>query len=103
MELKKNEKVNGYTVELEIGVGHDEFEAARDQAYHKNVGKITIPGFRRGKAPRRMIEKMYGTNVFDEDAVNIAFPAAYEAAIDEAGVTPVDQEQIKAGKAQEKK
>lgn len=94
MELKKNEKVNGYTVELEIGVGHEEFEAAREQAYRKNVGKITIPGFRRGKAPRRMIEKMYGTNVFDEDAVNIAFPAAYEAAIDEAGVTPVDQAQL---------
>ena len=43
MELKKNEKVNGYTVELEIGVGRDEFEAAIEQAYRKNVGKITIP------------------------------------------------------------
>ena len=53
MELKrKTKKVNGYTVELEIGVGHEEFEAAREQAYRKNVGKITIPGFRRGKTPQ---------------------------------------------------
>lgn len=94
MELKKNEKVNGYTVELEIGVGKEEFEAACEQAYRKNVGKITVPGFRRGKAPRKMIEKMYGASVFYEDAVNIAFPAAYEAAVDEAGIIPVDQAQL---------
>ncbi len=91
MELKKNERVNGYTAELEIGVGREEFEEAIEQAYLKNKGKINVPGFRRGKAPRKMIEKMYGASVFYEDAVNIAFPKAYEAAVEEAGITPVDQ------------
>ena len=94
MELKKNEKINGYTAELEIGVGREEFEAAIEKAYQQNRGKITVPGFRKGKAPRKMIEKMYGEGVFYEDAVNIAFPDAYEAAVNEAGIVPVDQAKV---------
>ncbi|MBE6935202.1 MAG: trigger factor [Ruminococcaceae bacterium] len=94
MELKKNERINGYTVELEIGVSKEEFEAGLEQAYRKNVGQIQIPGFRKGKAPRKMIEKMYGATVFYEDGVNLAYPAAYEAAIEAAGIIPVDQAEL---------
>jgi trigger factor len=94
MELKKNERINGYTVELEVAVDRDEFEAGLKKAYRENVGKINVPGFRRGKAPRGIIEKMYGAQVFYEDGVNNAFPAAYEAAVKEAGIVPVDQAEL---------
>ena len=81
MELKKNEKTAANTVELEISVGREEFEAAIAAAYKKNVGKINVPGFRRGKAPQAIIEKMYGKEVFYEDAVNMSYGPAYEAAV----------------------
>ena len=63
MEIRKNEKINGYTVELEIAVGKEEFEAAIEEAYKKNKGKIRVPGFRPGKAPRSIIERTYGKSV----------------------------------------
>lgn len=71
------------TVELEITVSKEEFGAAVDAAFKRNAKKIQVPGFRRGKAPRKMIEKMYGEGVFYEEAVNNTYPAAYEAAVAE--------------------
>jgi len=94
MELKKNEKTAANTVELEISVGREEFEAAIAAAYKKNVGKISVPGFRRGKAPRKMIEKLYGESVFYEDAVNEAYPKAYEEAVKESGIKPIDHPEL---------
>jgi len=94
MELRKNEKISANTAELEISVGREEFETACQAAYRKNAGKINVPGFRRGKAPRKMIEKMYGESVFYEDAVNIAYPDAYHKAVEEAGIAPVDRAQV---------
>ncbi len=94
MKLKSVEKLENSKVCLEIVVEPAEFEVGLDYAYHKNVGKINIPGFRKGKAPRKMIERMYGPTVFAEDAVNFAFPIAYEAAIKESGVEPVEQADI---------
>ncbi len=91
MEIKRNEKTAVNTVELEIAVLGDEFEKAIQQAYHKDVSRINVPGFRRGKAPRKIIEQLYGKAVFYEDAVNSATPAAYEAAVKEAGLEPVAQ------------
>ena len=70
-------------VALTIEVGAEEFEAACQKAYLKMRGKMNIPGFRPGKAPRKMIETMYGTEVFYEEAVNIVLPDAYEAAVEE--------------------
>ncbi len=81
-------------MELEISVPAEEFKAAVDRSYRKNAPSITIPGFRKGKAPRHMIEKMYGEGVFFEDAVNELYPSAYEAAAKEAGITPVDRADI---------
>lgn len=85
------------TVELEITVGADEFKSAVDAAFKKNAKRIQVPGFRRGKAPRKMIEKMYGEGVFYEEAVNNTFPAAYQAAVQETGIEPVDRANIEVG------
>ncbi|MEM1483367.1 trigger factor [Oscillospiraceae bacterium PP1C4] len=81
-------------VELEISVGAEEFGKAVDAAFKKNAAKMQIPGFRRGKAPRKMIEKMYGEGVFYEEAVNNTFPAAYQAAVEEKDIEPVDRADI---------
>ena len=83
---KKEIETNKY--ELEISVGGEEFEKACASAYRKNVKKINVPGFRPGKAPRAFIEKMYGKEIFYEDAVNELYPSAYSDAVEEAGIEP---------------
>ena len=83
MSVKTCEKLEKSKVALTIEVGAEEFEAAVQKAYLKMRKKISVPGFRPGKAPRAMIEKMYGAEAFYEDAVNIILPDAYEAAVAE--------------------
>ena len=83
MTVKSCEKVEKSQVALTIEVGAEEFQAAIEKAYQKMRKKINVQGFRPGKAPRKMIEKMYGAEVFFEEAINIAFPEAYDAAIKE--------------------
>ena len=83
MNVKNCEKLEKSKVALTIEVGAEEFEAAVQKAYLKQRGKINVPGFRPGKAPRKIIEKMYGAEVFYEEAVNIILPDAYEAAVAE--------------------
>ena len=94
MKLIKNEKLEGSQVELHFSVEQSVFEAACERAYKKEVGKINIPGFRKGKAPRAMIEKMYGKGFFYDTALNDILPSAYEEAIKEAGIDPVAQPEI---------
>ena len=94
MEIRKNEKINGYTVELEIAVGKEEFEEAIEAAYKKNKNKIRVPGFRPGKAPRGIIERAYGKSVFYEDAVNSSAPTAYEQAVEQLALEPVAQPEM---------
>ena len=79
---------------LTIEVGAEAFEAALDKAYKKNKNKISLPGFRKGKAPRAMIEKMYGAGVFYEDAANDLIPDAYESAAKESELEIVAQPSI---------
>ena len=83
MSVKSCEKVEKSQVALTIEVGSAEFQAAIEKAYQKMRKKINVPGFRPGKAPRKIIEGMYGAEVFFEEAINIAFPEAYEAAVKE--------------------
>ena len=83
MSVKSCEKVEKSQVALTIEVGSAEFEAAIEKAYQKMRKKINVPGFRPGKAPRKIIAGMYGAEVFFEEAINIAFPDAYEAAVKE--------------------
>ena len=86
MSLKnatKTETAN--RVELEVEVDAETFEAAVNRAYKKNIGKMAVPGFRKGKAPRHLVEKMYGTGVFYEDAMNDVYPVALDEAIAASG------------------
>ena len=84
MSLTKKELIEKNLYELEISVDHDTFEAAVNRAYKKQVGKFNVPGFRKGKAPRSIIERMYGKGFFYEDAINDILPEAFESAIKEA-------------------
>ncbi|HPF29591.1 MAG TPA: trigger factor [Lachnospiraceae bacterium] len=77
------EKLEHNMAKLTIEVSNEDFEKAVEKAYQKNKNKISVPGFRKGKVPRQMMEKMYGKEVFFEDAANIIIPDAYEKAYDE--------------------
>lgn len=87
-ELIKRE---GNNVTLKITVENDKFEAAVTKAYNKTKGKYNIPGFRKGKAPKMVIETQYGKGVFYNDAIEILFPEVYPAAIDELNIDPIDR------------
>lgn len=89
MALIKSEKTEKNVVELTLSLEKESFEKAVEKVYRKRVGKMNVPGFRPGKAPRNIIEKMYGKGVFYEDAIDMLLPDAYEAAIKEAGISPV--------------
>jgi len=97
------EKLDKGMAKLTIEVPAEELEKAIESAYRKNKNRINIPGFRKGKAPRRMIEQMYGKGVFYEDAANELIPEAYDKALDECtedivSSPKVDVVQIEAGK-----
>ena len=77
------EKLEGNMAKLTIEASAEDFEKAMETAYQKNKSKLSIPGFRKGKAPRKMIEQMYGKEVFYEDAANALIPEAYEKALEE--------------------
>ncbi len=83
MNVKSVEKQEKSTVELVIEVGGEEFDAAVEKVYKKQRGSITVPGFRKGHAPRKIIEGMYGSGVFYEDAINEVYPDAYAKAIEQ--------------------
>jgi len=92
--LKEVKNIEKNVVELEITVSAEDFEVALEKAYRKNIKNMNIPGFRRGKAPRKFVEKMYGEEVFFEQAVNDTYPEAYENAIKEGKINPVDRASI---------
>ena len=94
MTVKSCEKLEKSRVALTIETSAEEFEAAVNKAYLKMRGKINVPGFRVGKAPRKIIEKMYGAEVFYEEAVNIILPDAYEAAVKEQELEVVGYPQV---------
>jgi len=94
MALKNSKKVAANTYEVEIHLEKDVFEAEVNKVYRKNVGKMNVPGFRRGKAPKSMIEKMYGKGVFYEEAIDNLLPEAYSAAIAEAKLDVVSRPEI---------
>ncbi len=83
MSVKSCEKLEKSTVALTVEVSADDFEAAIERTYKKQRGKLKVPGFRPGKAPRKMIEHVYGQGVFYEDAINDSLPDIYEAAVKE--------------------
>lgn len=90
MSLKSSNKIDTNRYELEVQVDGEAFEAALQKAYLKQNKRITIPGFRKGKAPRAFVEKYYGEQVFYEDAVNALYPDALDAAIHEAELEVIE-------------
>lgn len=88
------EKTDTNKVKLEIHVDPETFERGMEKSYLKNRKNISIPGFRKGKVPRKIIERYYGEAIFYEDAVNEIFPAAYDEAVREANIEPVDRPEI---------
>ena len=97
MELKNTEKQEHSVVALTIEITKAEFEAAKDKAFKKSGKKITVPGFRKGHAPRKMIEKLYGEGVFFEEAFNIIYPEAMEMAVEKSGIKPVGRADVDLG------
>ncbi len=91
MSLVSANKTETNTYAVEIAVSAEDFRAAIQKAYLNQRKSIQIPGFRKGKAPLMMIEKLYGQEVFFEDALDIVFPETVQAAYEEAGIVPVDQ------------
>ncbi|MEY8302879.1 trigger factor [Anaerosalibacter bizertensis] len=89
LEKKENNKAT-FTIEI----GEDKFEKVIQKSYLKNRNRFNIPGFRKGKAPRKIIEMNYGEEIFYEEALNIILPEAYESAIDELELEPVEQPQV---------
>lgn len=102
MSLKSSSKVATNRYQLEVAVDADVFEKAVDQAYHKENKKITIPGFRKGKAPRAFVEKYYGEKIFYDDAINAVYPDAMRSAVEEAKLEmiedKIDFDLVSAGK-----
>ena len=88
------EKMEKNMAKLTIEVAAEDLEKAMQNAYQKAKGRISIPGFRKGKAPRKMIEQMYGKGIFLEDAANALIPEAYSKAYDESGLEIVSQPKI---------
>jgi trigger factor len=97
------EKLEGNMAKLTIEASAEDFEAAIEKAYQKNKNKLSVPGFRKGKVPRKMIEQMYGKEIFFEDAANFVIPSAYAKAVDECteeivSQPTIDVVQVEAGK-----
>lgn len=100
----KVEKLSGNQVKISFEIAAEEFDKAMEKAYVKTRGRVNIPGFRKGKAPRKVIENYYGEGVFYDEALDVIFPDAYEAAVKENNLFVVDRpemddvEQIGSGK-----
>ena len=88
------EKIDVNKVKLSFSVDAARFEEGVNYSYNKNKGKINVPGFRKGKAPRKMIEAQYGKAVFYDDAINFVLPEAYESAVKEHGLDVVSRPEI---------
>ncbi len=88
------EKLEKNMAKLTIEVSADDLEKALQNAYKKQKNKINIPGFRKGKVPRQMIEKMYGPDIFYDDAVNDLMPKAYADAYEECGLDIVSRPEV---------
>ncbi len=88
------EKVSGNQVKIAFEIAAEAFDAAVQKAYLKVRSRVNVPGFRKGKAPRKMIESMYGEAIFYDDAFDILFPDAYEAAVKENDIQVVDRPEV---------
>ena len=103
MKLNETKKVDTNLYELNITVDGEQYAKALDASFKKNSAKLNIPGFRKGKVPKKMIEQMYGKGVFYEDAANALIPEAYEKALEECEETIVSSPKINVTQIEEGK
>lgn len=101
MQSCEMEKLEDCKLKLTITVGSERFREGLTNAYNRTKNYFNMPGFRKGKAPRKMIEQMYGRDVFYEDALNFILPDAYEAALDKHEIEPVYRPDIEPGEMSE--
>ena len=94
MSLIKKELTEKSGFTMEFSVSKETYAKAENEAYKKNVKSINVPGFRKGKAPKAIIEKYYGKGIWFEDAINECIPEAFEEAVKEAGLDIVGQPQF---------
>lgn len=94
LEKTALEKLDNNKVKLTIHVGQDSFEEGMQKSYLKNRKSISIPGFRKGKVPRKVMEQYFGESILYEDAINEVFPPAYDQAVKETGIEPVDRPEL---------
>ncbi|MDK2805965.1 MAG: trigger factor [Thermoanaerobacterium sp.] len=87
-------KIENSVATIELNIPKEKFEEGLNFSYKKNVGRFNIPGFRRGKAPRIIVERYYGEGVLYEDAIEHLFPDAYQEAIDSLKIEPIDSPTI---------
>ena len=88
------EKISDNQVKISFEVAAEKFDEAVQKAYLKVRGRVNVPGFRKGKAPRKLIESMYGEGVFYDDAFDLIFPGEYEAAVKEHDLKVVDRPEV---------
>ncbi|MBR6525011.1 MAG: trigger factor family protein, partial [Clostridia bacterium] len=88
------EKISGNQVKITFEIAADKFDAAMQKAYLKVRGQVNVQGFRKGKAPRKMIENLYGEAVFYDDAFDAIFPEAYEEAVRGENIQVVDRPEV---------
>ena len=101
MNFIKCEKLEKSMAELQFSIDAEAFKKATADVVKKEGKKYAVPGFRKGKAPRKLIEQMYGADVFTYDAINELFPEAFEAAVKEANVEPVGRPEVTVDSADE--
>ena len=101
MNLIKCEKLEKSMAELQFSIDAEAFKKATADVFKKEGKKYPVQGFRKGKAPRALIEKFYGKDVFTYDAINELFPEAFEAAVKEANVEPVGRPEVTVDSADE--
>lgn len=95
------EKIENNKVSLQIEVEAEKFDAALDKAYLKVVKQVNVPGFRKGKVPRAILEKQYGKGVLIEEALDLLIPEAYFQAVQETGIEPVDRPEVELVQAED--
>ncbi|MDR0272174.1 MAG: trigger factor family protein, partial [Clostridiales bacterium] len=95
------EQLDKTKIKLTIKIGPERFREGLQQAYNKNKNYFNLPGFRKGKAPRKMIEQMYGKDIFYDDAVNYVLPEAYEEGLDKYDIEPVYKPELEPGEINE--
>ncbi len=95
MKVTQHSKTEGNKYEMSVNIDAAEFKAATEQAYEKAKDKIDIQGFRKGKAPKAVVEKMYGDTVFYDDAIDIVLPEAFDLAINESEISFIGRPDIK--------